>query len=191
MCDIGDGQNITENLSTFSAHITNILSILQKANHDSLVIVDELGSGTDPTEGMGIAIAILEELRKSECLYLATTHYPEVKAYAEKTQHVMNARMAFDRESLKPLYRLEVGKAGESCALQIAKRLGMPSQMLITASKAAYGEEQSQWITGLKIKEDISFKQSVAPKRSRKHNSEPTRQAENTQAGTRAKKKNE
>ncbi|RDY29953.1 endonuclease MutS2 [Lachnotalea glycerini] len=173
LCDIGDGQNITENLSTFSAHITNILSILQKANHDSLVIVDELGSGTDPTEGMGIAIAILEELRKSECLYLATTHYPEVKAYAEKTQHVMNARMAFDRESLKPLYRLEVGKAGESCALQIAKRLGMPSQMLITASKAAYGEEQSQWITELNIKEDISFKQSVAPKLQRKKEKQP------------------
>ncbi|MFA9377839.1 MAG: DNA mismatch repair protein MutS [Lachnotalea sp.] len=140
LCDIGDGQNITENLSTFSAHIMNILDILKKVNHESLVIVDELGSGTDPTEGMGIAISILEELRKCECLFLATTHYPEVKTYASETAHVINARMGFDRESLKPLYQLEVGEAGESCAFQIAKRLGMPIQMLITASKAAYGE---------------------------------------------------
>lgn len=140
LCDIGDGQNITENLSTFSSHIINILDILQKVNQESLVIVDELGSGTDPTEGMGIAIAILEELKASGCLYLATTHYPEVKTYASNTPHVINARMAFDKESLKPLYHLEVGEAGESCALQIAKRLGMPTKMLVTASKAAYGD---------------------------------------------------
>ena len=141
LCDIGDGQNITENLSTFSAHITNVLSILKKASRDSLVILDELGSGTDPAEGMGIAVAILEELRKRECLFLATTHYPEVKTYAEKTEGIINARMAFDRESLSPLYHLEVGEGGESCALYIAKRLGMPKDMLLTAGKAAYGTE--------------------------------------------------
>lgn len=122
LCDIGDGQNISENLSTFSAHITNVLDILKKANRESLVIMDELGSGTDPTEGMGIAIAILEELRKAGALYLVTTHYPEVKNYAERTEGIINARMAFDRESLRPLYRLEIGKAGESCALYIAKK---------------------------------------------------------------------
>ena len=99
LCDIGDGQNLTENLSTFSAHIKNVLEIVASVNKESLVIMDELGSGTDPTEGMGIAISILEELRKSGCLFLATTHYPEVKEYASRTEDVNNARMEYDRES--------------------------------------------------------------------------------------------
>ena len=140
LCDIGDGQNLSENLSTFSAHITNVLDILKHVNRDSLVIMDELGSGTDPTEGMGIAIAILEELSKSGALYLVTTHYPEVKQYAQKKESVVNARMTFDKESLKPLYQLVIGEAGESCAFHIAKRLGMPGNMLQTAAKAAYGK---------------------------------------------------
>lgn len=145
LCDIGDGQNLTENLSTFSAHITRVMEILKEVDQESLVILDELGSGTDPAEGMGIAVAILEELRKSGCLFLATTHYPEVKTYAQKAEGVTNARMAFDRESLKPLYRLEIGEAGESCALYIAKRLGMPDDMLHMARKAAYGELEALW----------------------------------------------
>lgn len=138
LCDIGDGQSITENLSTFSSHITNIINILNYANNESLVLLDELGSGTDPAEGMGIAISILEELRAKQCLFVATTHYPEVKEYAAKTDGLINARMAFDRESLKPLYRLELGQSGESCALYIAKRLGMPKSMLKRAYEAAY-----------------------------------------------------
>lgn len=146
LCDIGDGQNISENLSTFSAHITNVLDILKKAGKDSLVIMDELGSGTDPTEGMGIAIAILEELRKSNCLFLVTTHYPEVKNFAENKEGILNARMTFDRETLKPLYQLEIGEAGESCALYIAKRLGMPNGMLRNASMAAYGTEELEFL---------------------------------------------
>ena len=145
LCDIGDGQNLSENLSTFSAHITNVLDILKKVNSDSLVIMDELGSGTDPTEGMGIAVAILEELAKSGALYLVTTHYPEVKQYAQKKEGVVNARMTFDKESLKPLYQLVIGEAGESCAFHIAKRLGMPADMLQTAAKAAYGEVED-WL---------------------------------------------
>lgn len=140
LCDIGDGQNLSENLSTFSAHITNVLSILKKVNKDSLVIMDELGSGTDPTEGMGIAIAILEELKKSGALFLVTTHYPEVKHYAEKEEGIVNARMTFDKESLKPLYQLIIGEAGESCALYIAQKLGMPADMLKCAARQAYGE---------------------------------------------------
>lgn len=142
-CDIGDGQDITANLSTFSAHITNVLGILKKAGKESLVILDELGSGTDPAEGMGIAVAVLEELRSSGCLFLVTTHYPEIKSYGERTEHVINARMAFDRESLCPLYRLEIGHSGESCAFYIASRLGMPERMLLTAQKAAYGADDS------------------------------------------------
>ena len=141
LCDIGDGQNISENLSTFSAHIVNVLEILKKVNRDSLVVMDELGSGTDPTEGMGIAIAILEELQKSGGLFLVTTHYPEVKQYADKKARIVNAKMTFDKESLKPLYQLVIGEAGESCAFYIAGKMGMPEEMLKTAMKAAYKKE--------------------------------------------------
>ena len=140
LCDIGDGQNLSENLSTFSAHITNVLDILKQVNPESLVIMDELGSGTDPLEGMGIAVAILEELKKSGALFLVTTHYPEVKTYASREEGIVNARMTFDAENLKPLYQLVIGEAGESCALYIANRLGMPSYMLQRAAKAAYGQ---------------------------------------------------
>ncbi|WP_349944018.1 DNA mismatch repair protein MutS [Lacrimispora sp. BS-2] len=145
LCDIGDGQNITENLSTFSAHITNVMRILKEAGPESLVILDELGSGTDPAEGMGIAIAILEELRSNGCLFLATTHYPEVKTYAKEAEGITNARMAFDKETLRPLYRMEIGEAGESCALYIAKRLGMPDSMIRRARRYAYGEQEGLW----------------------------------------------
>ncbi|MBQ3583184.1 MAG: DNA mismatch repair protein MutS [Lachnospiraceae bacterium] len=138
LCDIGDGQNISENLSTFSAHIVNVLDILKKVNRESFVIMDELGSGTDPTEGMGIAIAILNELKKSGALFLVTTHYPEVKEYAKKEKGIVNAKMAFDKESLRPLYRLEIGAAGESCAFYIAERLGMPADMIACAMEEAY-----------------------------------------------------
>ncbi len=140
LCDIGDGQSITENLSTFSAHITNIVEILSQVTSESLVILDELGSGTDPTEGMGIAIAILEELRIKNCLFLATTHYPEIKDYAKNSPTLINARMDFDRENLKPLYKLQIGEAGTSCALHIAQRLGLPEHMLYRAEAEAYGQ---------------------------------------------------
>lgn len=141
LCDIGDGQNLSENLSTFSAHITNVLSVLKEVNENSFVIMDELGSGTDPTEGMGIAIAILEELKNSGALFLVTTHYPEVKEYAKKTENIVNARMNFDRETLCPTYQMIIGEAGESCAFYIADRLGMPNDMLRTAIEAAYGKD--------------------------------------------------
>ena len=141
LCDIGDGQNLSENLSTFSAHIKNVLEILQKVNRESFVIMDELGSGTDPAEGMGIATAILEELRKSGANFLVTTHYPEIKEYASKHEHIINARMTFDRETLMPTYSMVIGEAGESCAFYIADRLGMPESMLKVAVEAAYGKD--------------------------------------------------
>ena len=144
LCDIGDGQNLSESLSTFSAHIKNVLSILGEINRDSFVIMDELGSGTDPAEGMGIAIAILEELRKSGANFLVTTHYPEVKEYAAKTDGIINARMTFDRQTLMPTYQMIIGEAGESCAFYIADRLGMPAQMLRVAVTAAYGEDAAE-----------------------------------------------
>ena len=139
LCDIGDGQNLSENLSTFSAHLKNIISILEQLTAESLVIMDELGSGTDPTEGMGIAIAVLEQLKKSNALFLVTTHYPEVKHYADNQQGIINARMDFDKENLQPLYQLIIGEAGESCAFAIARRLGMSEELLQVAEEAAYG----------------------------------------------------
>lgn len=144
LCDIGDGQNITENLSTFSSHIKNVMKITDRMDQDSLVIMDELGSGTDPTKGMGIAVAIIQELLARNCLFLLTTHYPEVKEYAEQAEGVVNARMAFDRETLRPTYHLVIGEAGESCAFYIAGKLGMPRHMLENAVRAAYGTEGIQ-----------------------------------------------
>ncbi len=147
LCDIGDGQSITENLSTFSSHMKNIIDILKQANKESLVLLDELGSGTDPTEGMGLAIAILDELCAKKCLFTVTTHYPEIKEYAANKPELVNARMAFDKKSLMPLYRLEIGEAGESCALYIAEMLGMPRQILKRAHETAYGSKsEGHWL---------------------------------------------
>lgn len=141
LADIGDGQSITENLSTFSSHIKNIIDILKLTSNESLVLLDELGSGTDPAEGMGLAISILEELNNCGCLIVATTHYPEIKDYAKNTERLINARMDFDQDSLQPLYKLQIGEAGESCALFIARRLGFPEHMLKRAYEEAYGNK--------------------------------------------------
>lgn len=130
LCDIGDGQNISQNLSTFSSHISNIIDILSQTGKESLVLLDEVGSGTDPAEGMGIAVSILEELENRKCLFVATTHYVEVKQYAEKKDGLINARMTFDKETLRPQYQLIIGEAGQSCALYIAKKLGFPQHLL-------------------------------------------------------------
>jgi dsDNA-specific endonuclease/ATPase MutS2 len=182
LCDIGDGQNISENLSTFSAHITNVLDILKKVNKDSLVIMDELGSGTDPTEGMGIAIAILQELKKSGGLFLVTTHYPEVKHYAEQEKGILNARMTFDKESLRPLYQLVLGEAGESCAFYIAQKLGMPSSMLQCAINAAYGQEQAKDYDFQNIPSEIK-KESTATVKKKKVPKKSLEQARKYQLG--------
>lgn len=130
LCDIGDGQSIEESLSTFSSHIKSITEILECVTEESLVLLDELGSGTDPKEGMGIAIAILEALRQKAGLFVATTHYPELKDYALSTPQLQNACMQFDKETLKPLYTLKIGESGESCALYIAEKLGFPKQLI-------------------------------------------------------------
>lgn len=145
LCDIGDGQNISENLSTFSAHIQNIIGILENTTRESLVLLDELGSGTDPAEGMGIAIAILEELRNSNCLFVATTHYSEVKTFADKSERVINARMTFNKDTLKPEYKLIIGEAGESCALYIAEKLGFPKHLLEFAKIQINAKSQDEF----------------------------------------------
>ena len=137
LCDIGDSQSISQNLSTFSGHMTNVIRILGKCNRDSLVLLDELGSGTDPAEGSGLAAAILEELLRRKCFFLVTTHDPQIKQWAERTERVISARMAFDWATLMPLYRLELGKSGKSCAIEIARRLGMDEGLLARARQVA------------------------------------------------------
>ncbi|MHB8075561.1 endonuclease MutS2 [Desulfosporosinus fructosivorans] len=163
LCDIGDGQSITENLSTFSSHIKNIIEILRQANLESLVLLDELGSGTDPAEGMGLAIAILDELSAKKCLFVVTTHYPEIKEYAANKPGLVNARMAFDKESLLPLYRLEIGEAGASCALYIAEQLGMQQHMLIRAHQAAYGNSTNQYEGALQQSNPLPAQAAIVP----------------------------
>ena len=137
LCDIGDSQSISQNLSTFSGHMTNVIRILQQCSRDSLVLLDELGSGTDPAEGSGIAAAVLEELLRRQCFFMVTTHDPQIKQWAEQTERVVSARMGFDRASLQPLYRLEMGLSGESCAIEIARRLGMDEGLLRRARQVA------------------------------------------------------
>lgn len=141
--DIGDEQSIEQNLSTFSSHLKNIIHIIEEADSHSLVLLDELGAGTDPQEGAALGVALLDTMREKKCVTLATTHHNPIKRYALTTQYVETASMEFDAETLAPTYRLLMGIPGRSNALYIAERYGMPVDVLAKARLALKEQEVS------------------------------------------------
>ncbi len=130
LADIGDEQSIEDNLSTFSAHITNISDILKKTDSETVVLIDELGTGTDPEEGAALACAILQDLRRSGAVVFATTHLADIKGFVHRTRGMMNASMEFDQKTLTPLYKLRTGEPGQSHAIETARKYGLPENVL-------------------------------------------------------------
>ncbi|WP_214762570.1 endonuclease MutS2 [Exiguobacterium sp. s146] len=154
--DIGDNQDMGSALSTFSAHMHNVANIMQKAGKRSLLLFDEIGSGTEPNEGAALAIAILEEAYQRGCLVVASTHYGEIKAYSESHPDFMNAAMQFDPDTLEPKYRLLIGQSGDSNALFIARKMKLPEKILKQASRYMHDKTYDQSLLDLsRLTQDV------------------------------------
>lgn len=167
LVDIGDGQSIEQSLSTFSSHVKNIIEIMKQANPYTLVLLDEVGAGTDPMEGEGLAVAILEEIYNRGATVVSTSHYGQVKDFASHHKGFKNGKMIFDIESLKPTYILEVGKPGESNAFIIALRLGMEQKVIENAHNITYNERKDYSQMALEKKStipDSGYKKAKRPK---------------------------
>lgn len=128
--DIGDNQSIENALSTFSSHVKNLARIIKESSKSTLLLFDEIGSGTEPNEGAALAIAILEELYHKGCITIATTHYGEIKNFSQEHTHFENAAMEFKKDTLEPLYKLHIGKSGDSNALYVSKKMGIPDSII-------------------------------------------------------------
>ncbi|OPF51378.1 endonuclease MutS2 [Clostridium baratii] len=154
--DIGDNQSIENSLSTFSSHMKNLSNIINKSNKSTLILCDEIGSGTDPNEGAGLAIAILEELYHKGCITVATTHYGEIKNFSEGHSDFENAAMQFENDTLEPLYKLLIGKSGESNALWISKKMGIRDSVLERAKRYIQDKDYNfEKIKDSKVKKEI------------------------------------
>lgn len=185
--DIGDEQSIEQSLSTFSSHITRIIATLQQADADSLVLLDEIGAGTDPEEGSALARAIIDALLERGCLGMVTTHYSELKSYAYVTEGTDNASVEFDVETLQPTYRLLVGVAGQSNALEIASRLGMPDEIIDSARQLIEPEsheadqmldEIRQRLSAAELAEEEAEREREQARKAREEAEEARRKAE-------------
>lgn len=166
LADIGDEQSIEQSLSTFSGHMRNITQILQTAGENSLVLLDELGAGTDPAEGAALAVAIIESLRSANVKLLATTHYAELKVYALETARVQNASCEFDVQTLRPTYRLVVGVPGRSNAFAIGRRLGIPDEVIARA-QGHLSAEDKRFETVLGQLDDIKKELAISQEETR------------------------